>query len=604
MNDRDRFYKKFWLQLYIFPLLAGLIFRREWWQGLKGLSTFLINVVQYAVFLVFPQWQTEQPAEMWTSLDSSVAFIFWWSLAYLLLYRLNLFAVVQFILPVNKWEDRKKAFNRIHLFAHGKHGAAIFIKNGEQIARHSEMDSKKKGVALVDLSSAIVLAQYDNAKTWYLPDEEEIIPAAKKRRPIKFPWQNKSPASSFYDAKGPGVVFIENGQRIDSVIDLRRQTRACEDVEVYTRNGIKVRSKVTVEFCLSDDPESLCVGFVEGKEPSHLKVLKVKEDAVNLSIEGVFDLDLDDANAILNSVNTASISTGTIRPSNSPYKFDKDRVLRAALSRARNKSGEAIFWHEAPIEIATDIFRAILAEIPYDNLFNGSSVFNLHNLNAGNKNSKEDGQGDDKPATQALSKIKDKFLFKVKQRGMISYQFIEHLGGSTFYQGLNVPIASIKKYLPVTLVGEKFNFFRDRGIVVKNASFGEILAVEKEIQKRMAKNWMAKMKNEIAVSNAEYELEAIRVHNRNRALLQEEMTHLLAGVFQSTPHFDEALALRVLQALETSITEMSDADMQSIDVYELLKNLHDWILFDETHEESPNGGDGKNGSDMNKPTGR
>ena len=63
------------------------------------------------------------------------------------------------------------------------------------------------------------------------------------------------------------------------------------------------------------------------------------------------------------------------------------------------------------------------------------------------------------------------------------------------------------------------------------------------------------MERGIAISNAEYELEAIRARNRSRALAQEEMTHLLSGMLVSTAHFDEALALRVLQALETSVAD-------------------------------------------------
>jgi hypothetical protein len=90
--------------------------------------------------------------------------------------------------------------------------------------------------------------------------------------------------------------------------------------------------------------------------------------------------------------------------------------------------------------------------------------------------------------------------------------------------------------------------------------------------------WKARMEREIAVFNAEYELEAIRTRNRNRALAQEEMTHLLTEVFQTTPHSEEALALRVLQALETSV---ADKEMPSADLNELLKNIHDWLLTDQ-----------------------
>jgi|CXWL01.1.fsa_nt_gi hypothetical protein len=594
MNDRGRFYQRLWIQLYIFPFLASLPFYREWLAGLKGLFTFLLNLAKYVVPPVLFRGPVMQPAEIWAPLDSSVRFILLWVILYILLYKLNLFIMVQFLLPINRWEDRKKAFNRISLFARGKHGAAIFIKNGEQITRRSEMDSKKPGVALVDLSSAIVLTQNDNAKTWYLPDEEEIAPTAKKKSVIQFPWQNKKPDTSFYEAKGPGVVFIENGQRIHSIINLRKQTRTSEEVVVYTRNGIKIKSTVSVVFSLSDEPDILTVGYVGGTTPSHLKILNIKEDGNNITIESVYNLDQGDAEEVLHSIqNPFTALSPSENLIGAPYTFDKDRVLQAALSQARNKSSEAIYWHESPLEAATDIFRATLAEIPYDNLFNGSIARNLPNSNAGDEHSREGDKKNEKMTVQTLSRIRDDFSIKVKLRGMISFQFIEHMGGSPFYKGQNIPLSSVKKYAPVPLAGEKFNFFRDRGIVVKKASFGEILAVEEGIQKRMVGNWMAKMKNEIAISNAEYELEAIRVHNRNRALLQEEMTHLLAGVFQSTPHFDEALALRVLQALETSITEMSDVDMQSIDIYELLKNLHDWILFDESRAEPPSNGAGK-----------
>ncbi len=597
MNDGEHFYQKLWFKLYLFPFLASLIFFQKWVLGLKMLFAFLFNLANYVVFLVFFRGLTEQPAEIWAPLDSSVRFIFLWSIFYIILYRLSLFMIVQFLLPINKWDDRKKAYNRIALFSRGKHGAAIFIKNGIQIARHSEMDSKKPGVALVDLSSAIVLAQQDNAKSWYLPDEDEVVPIAKKKQAVKFPWQKKKPSPSFYDAKGPGVVFIENGQKIDSIINLRKQTRTSQEIVVYTRNGIKVKSKVTVVFSLSDDPETLTVGFLDGKTPNDLKVLKIKQGENDLIIEGAYDLDFDDATEIINSINKVPLAPNSVgNLAGSPYKFDRNRVLKAALSQARNKSGDTILWHEAPLEAATDIFRATLAEIPYDNLFSGSSTYNLNNLNTGNQT---DDKKNERPAALALSRVKDDFLMRVKLRGMVAFQFIEHLGGSPFYQEQNVPLSSLKKHEPVTFMQEKFNFFRDRGIVVNNAMFSEIQAVEEEIQKRMAENWMAKVENEIAVSNAEYELEAIRVHNRNRALLQEEMTHLLSGVFQSTPHFDEALALRVLQALETSVSEMSDADMQSTDLYEILRNLHDWILFDESHTDSSNKGTEKNGNEHN-----
>lgn len=583
MKDGERFYQKLWFRLYIFPLLAALPFYSQLWAGLKGLFSFLFNLALYFVYLFLFRRQVMPFSSAFAPLNSSVAFMIGWILLYWGLYQLSLFIIVQFILPVNKWEDRKKAAQRIRLFARGKHGAAVFVRNGNIVARETEMDSKKPGVALVDLSSAIVLARHDNAKSWSLPDEDEESAAPQKKpRELKLPWRKNKPVPSFYDAKGPGVVFIEKGQKIDSIVNLRKQTRTSDEVMVYTRNGIKVKSKVSVVFSLSDDPEIFTVGYVDGTTIDHLKILKTKESGNDFLIEGVYDLDKEDAKEILDALNKPPTTAPMSVAASGPYKFDRERVLCAVLSQAR-KGESMIPWHEAPLEVATDIFRSVIAEVPYDNLF-GVSSYNLYNLNVGDRRKTDDSE---KSAMQAMSKIRDDFLVRVKLRGMVAFQLIEHLSNSHFYQGQSGSLSSLKKRVPIMLVEEKYNFLRSRGIVIKNATFSEIRAVDEKIQQTMVENWMAKMENEIAISNAEYELEAIRVHNRNRALLQEEMTHLLSGVFQSTPHFDEALALRVLQALETSITEMSDEDMQSIDVYELLKNIHDWILFDETRGDTP-----------------
>lgn len=594
MNEEKYFYQKLWVQLYIFPVLAVLIFYNKWTAGISALFVFLYNLASYAVFFIIGKGGEISFSEVSQSWSAPIMFVLWTALLYFLLYKLSLFMMVQFLLPVTKWEDRKKAYNRISLFARGKHGAAITIKNGKQIARQSELDSKKPGVALVDLSSAIVLVQHDNVESWFLQGEDDPNPVAQKTQTIKFPWKKKETNLSPYDAKGPGVVFIEKGQKIDSVIDLRQQTRTSDEVVVYTRNGIKVKSKVTVVFSLSDDPEVLQVGFVGGKNLGDLKILKTEQIRNDVLIKDFYELQADDAEEIINSIYKNSTNTVVKELTGSPYRFNQNRVLAAVLTQARDKNGETIFWHNAPLEVATDIFRTTLVAVPYDNLSSGGDVYNLYNPDTSNKNAI--------PASQALEDIKEDFSRKVKLRGMVAFQFMEHLSGAPFYKGQSVPLRSIKKRNPITLVNEKYNFFRHRGIVVKKAFFSEIQAVEDKIQQKMAANWKAKIENEMAVSDSEYELEAIRVHNRNRSSLQEEMTHQLSSMFQSTPHFDEALALRVLQALETSVADASSKDMQSTDVYEILKNLHDWILSDESNTDAPNKGTDKNGNNHASPT--
>jgi len=489
-------------------------------------------------------------------------------IAYVLLYRLSLFVVAQFALPVTEWEDRKKAWKYLSLFTQGKHGPAIFVRGGDMKFSRSELDSAKPGVALVDLSSAVALVQHDDVKSMSLPSVEEWesarnVPAKKWGKPA---YEPKEP-----EVKGPGVVFTENGQKIDDAVDLRRQTRATDPaVEVYTRNGIKVNAKVTVVFSLSDPPEKMWVGYVGGKQKIDFKILKVSQTDSELTIKGGISMDVDDSADIINE----AFLNSEISPVNSlvPYPFYPDRVKAAIFNQARDKDGKLIAWHEAPLETATDIFRKMMSAIPYDKFFSGS----LLTLNRRQTS-------DDKTETNTVQDLKDDFALSVKARGLLTFQFIEQFNGQPFFFGQTVRFDELKQHPPVTLMREKFNFFRHMGIVVKNASFSDVLASNPEIQNKMLEAWKAKMEREIAVSNAEYELEAIRVRNRNRALAQEEMTHLLSGIFQSTPHFDEALALRVLQALETSV---SDSEMSSADLHEILKNIHDWLLDDDQSDDN------------------
>jgi hypothetical protein len=94
----------------------------------------------------------------------------------------------------------------------------------------------------------------------------------------------------------------------------------------------------------------------------------------------------------------------------------------------------------------------------------------------------------------------------------------------------------------------------------------------------MVENWKAKLDNEINMINAEYELESIRVKNRNRAQIQHETTYLLSSIFQSIPHFEEALALRVLQAIETAVTDHGKQEITSTELNTMLENLHEWLF--------------------------
>lgn len=575
-----KFYQQLKYQLYIIPVLAALPFYKEFVSGAWGILSFfgygLGSVVLFILRIPDGQMWKNATTSLFTK---EVLFFIMGGIAYVLLYRFCLFVMAQFALPVTEWEDRKKASKRLLLFTRGKHGPAIFVKGGVRIFRQGELDSAKPGVALVDSSSAVALVQHDDVKSMSLPSEGEWNEAhskpAKKGKSAMY--EPKEP-----EIKGPGVVFTEKGQKIDDAVDLRKQTRTSDFLEVYTRTGIKVKSKVTVVFSLSEAPETLLVGYVDGKQPTDLKILKVSQNETELTINGWVDIDVDDAIGILR----ASLPLSEALPSNPliPYQFDAERVKWAVFHQARDRDGKLVPWHRAPLESASDIFRRMMSDASYERFFS-SDLLNL------NRRAADDDKKEKNTPQDFIAGLKDDFALKVKARGLMTFQFVEHLNGDPFIPKQVVRLDALRKQTPVTLTQEKFNFFRHMGIVVKSASFGDVQASDPEVQDRMLAAWKARIEREISVFNAEYELEAIRMRNRNRALAQEEMTHLLAGVFQSTPHFDEALALRVLQALETSVT---DKEMPSADLNEILKNIHDWLLWDQKSDkgdagESPDG---------------
>jgi len=571
-----RFYEKLKYRLCLIPILTAVIFPKEVGRAILEIFSFLWQLLKYVFFLVIHQPNPKAFMDIVAVLRTrNVLFFFMGWVAYFILYRLFLSVLAQFALPVTDWTDRKKAANRLLLFTQGKHGPAIFVKGGKKISRKGELDTSKPGVALVDSSSAVVLVQHDDAKSMFLPSEDEWQASrnkpAKKGKPAMY--EPKEP-----EIKGPGVVFIEKGQKIDDAVDLRKQTRTSEPIEVYTRTGIKVNSNISVVFSLSELPETLMVGYFNGKQPTDLKILKVSQNEIDMTIKGGISLDVDDAIEILR----ASLPLPEVPPSNPliPYQFDPERVKWAVFNQARDRDGDLVPWHRAPLEVAAEIFRRMMSDVPYSK-FVSEDLFTLNKRDIENKKKETTPQ-------ENITGLKEDFALMVKARGLTTFQFIEHLNGDPFTKDQVIRLDSLRRQTPVTLTREKFNFFRHMGIVVKSASFGDVQASSSEVRAQMLEAWKARMEREIAAFNAEYELEAIRMRNRNRALAQEEMTHLLAEVFQSTPHFDEALALRILQALETSV---ADKEMPSADLNELLKNIHDWLLLDQKtdKDDSPSG---------------
>jgi hypothetical protein len=496
-------------------------------------------------------------------------------------YSLSIFIVAQFTLPVSRFEDRTKAAGSFASFISGTKGVAIFVKEGGKIESHGESDDLSGGVILSDLSSAVALSSQKDVKTWDITDGAEEEPEEstgwwrrwnEKRNRKKKGDDEKE--KLFVDPVGPGLTFISKGQKITSEIDLRPQARR-ENVKAYMRNGIQISADVSVTFSLSAEPETIYFGKFSDSEGVELRWLDIDENLPGggTAIRGYYQLDDHDIPVL--QAYTEGKQGGFTDPEtsssapNTPFKFYKERVFNAAFSNARSvATGQPIHWHEAPLDTAKELLRGELLTVPYDDLYSG--------LGMGRREESEAS----KQTADALKKLSETFARKMKLKGEVLFQYIENPERAPFHMGEIYGVGEITKYSPIRLTHHNFNSLRSVGVVIISALFSNLQPSSDEIKKRLIANWKARWEKEVAFINAQHELESVRIQNRNRAQIQQEMTHLLSSIFQSS-HTDEALALRVFQALELAAANPgSENDITAREVVDMLDSLHRWLLVD------------------------
>jgi hypothetical protein len=577
-------YKVFWGCVLLF---LALILWRKLPPAFLSFYVFLEEFSK-AGFEVFSEAYQSKLLERsglfsWKSILSSTYLLF----LYVFTLFFSVFILAQFVLPVRNMEERWKANKSFWKFLFGRHGLAVFVKEGKIIEGQDESKDASGGVVLVDLSSAVALSQQTNTKSWNIADglEDEDRTAEKE-----YHWLGREKKREpFVDVKGPGLTFLAKGQQIFSAIDLRPQSRS-SPVTAYTRNGIQISANVSVTFSLSADAEIINVGYV-GRKIQMLDVDESPSEGV-MTVRGIFELDEQDATSLerfaLHAAGNYSSPEESLSSLSTPFKYYHGRVFNAASSEARSIStstSQTVSWREVPLEVATDLFRKELLTIPYEDLFGGTKSVKTGLSYVPQQNA------------DVQKKMRDSFGKKMKLKGMVLFQYFERKDRESFQVGETLPINQVIKYSPITLQHHNFNSLRSLGVVIKSAGISNIQPVSLSIKKRMLENWKARWDKEVEFINAEHELEAMRIQNRTRAQIQQEMTHLLSSIFQSA-HTDEALALRVFQALEAVAVNPKDKnEMTPREIIDMLDSLHRWLLVDRkdlNDESGEKSEDGKN----------
>lgn len=575
MREIDNYEKKIklWRRWVFGGLFALFIF--FFWKEISILFAvwvrFLNSVLENRFDLLNNQIRQEAYSNAFRSDEELNASKVFWSnfWVYLATLFFSLFNISQLALPVRTWDERKKAFGRILLFALRRHGPAVFVREGKIVASQKEMRNTQPGVALVDLTSAIVLEQQKNTWAWEGKEKQQQKTSFLGKRGRNLSQKTQKIIGrrrEWIRVLGPGVVFTRKGERIHSVIDMRKQVRSKGDAQAFTRDGVELQNPVFVVFDLSGTPEVITVAYIGGVEKQNLYGVDVDEDNASVEITSHYELDAADAEEIHQfSQHGIFPEMDTKNIDDSPFPFDQERVFQAAFANA-HVSETSTSWDDLPLRVTLDFFQKEMKKYDFGDLYHVDSSSSSH-----------------------LRTIKENFGRRVKFQGKLSYRFLskvihqEHKKNKWSVEPFFME--DVRRVLesrhfefspPQELNAEKV--LRDRGIKVIAAGFPELRvkdsALGEKILATWKDTWKARWEKEIAVIESIHELEARREIDHARAQTQRELTYILSDLFQKTEHTKEALALRMFQALERNAANGG----QPRDVLSMLQSLYRWLL--------------------------
>ena len=237
-----------------------------------------------------------------------------------------------------------------------------------------------------------------------------------------------------------------------------------------------------------------------------------------------------------------------------PFSLFPKRVLAAVYSRALDRDLENQFmpWTDLPVHVAAQTYRDLVSKEYYDHLYqpDNENSFNL-------------------PALKSLMRI------KMRNQGVLAFRFNDHIEGRPLEKDDRMPLDDLIRYSPKELVTPKV--LRARGIKVIAAGFPDLFPTSRKVPEQLIETWQAAWQKQAMETRAEYQLRAMRVINRARAQAQSSMAFTLARILRSS-NSDEALAMRVFQALESIARDEDTRQFLPRDTVDLLRSFKQWFL--------------------------
>jgi hypothetical protein len=467
----------------------------------------------------------------------------------------------QALLPVNNMLDVYRTAWHLWLFITHRHGPAVFVKDGNMVATHQDANRQGHGVVVVDFNSAVVLEERD------VPPGLARIASLSGLSLLNILGLSDPPISP--RAHGAGIVFTRPAERVRGVVDLRRQFRIQPKVTSYTREGIELSANILSIFTIGDDPnaDALQVTFTNHrKSPEYWRVCvfqpsKLGDDYLYLS-DLRDELDSSDREEIANEARSGltlqpvQLYTPLPIPSMIP-RFDPERVFGAVFAQARSSEQEALPWTELPTRVAAGYYRDIMPKINYDQLYdiNGSGKF-------------------------PLPVYKGTLRLFMRNNGVLAYRVVYHCSGRPLliggdYRKTDLLVSEVRQFKTPKLL-------RDRGIRIIFGSFSDPVPESKIIYQQRLDSWKAGWEKELHLTQANHDRQAIQTRTQAMINEQQDLWHSLNQLFSVRENSDEALALRLLQALESASADPNTRQLLPSLTIDLLRYIHNVLLGPQT----------------------
>jgi len=443
------------------------------------------------------------------------------------------------------------------LYITRQHGPAVFVRDGKAVETEEDHARIGPGVLVIDYNSAAVL-------------EEQVLPPGMIGPLINMLQQflTKLGLADPYQSPrttGQGIVFTRTRERIRSVVDLRQQLRSKQAVKAYTRDGIELSTGLWVLFTIGQEPEVVHVTLHGERHPEKIQVLSLQPTAdgmVQVTLLSKEELSPEDRLSIHQLTRSANRLPFQFLEEPSPLPvYDSGRVFAAVASEARSKNYTRP-WDDLPLQVATENFRELLTHINYDQLYKP-------NLDP----------------DASLAELKRDYQQSVRNNGLLNFRMLYHRENKWIDNGVYSP-AELLATGVISLPASRSTVLRERGIKVIGSGFTD-LNPPPAIYSQYLDSYKSAWERDTSIINAGYELESVRIRSKAKAQAQQDIIQSLSGILKMEGQSGEALAIRVYQALESIAADPQTHLLLPSETTNLMRNLHDWLLPNETSRRLP-----------------